>query len=55
MAETTDPADTRGMLSRMVEAITAAQAQTPWPAAELADLAQGVLGEDGSPRVWSLT
>jgi hypothetical protein len=50
-----DLAETRSLLSRMVDAITAAETQTPWPAAELAELADEVLGDGGSPRVWALS
>ena len=49
-----DLADTRTLLSRMVDAITAADTQTPWPARELAELAEEVFGDGGSNRVWAL-
>jgi hypothetical protein len=56
--ETAAPAGlavTRSLLSRMVDAITAAETQTPWPAAELADLAADVFGEGQQTRVWTIS
>jgi hypothetical protein len=47
--------ETQSLLARMVDAITAAQTQTPWPADELTELAADVFGEAGSARVWSLS
>jgi hypothetical protein len=51
----TDITDTRSLLTRMVEAIAAAETQTPWPAKELAELADEVFGDGGPTRVWALT
>jgi hypothetical protein len=46
--------ETQSLLTRMVDAITAAQTQTAWPAEELAELADEVLAS-GSPKVWALS
>ena len=54
MGETADLSATQSLLSRMVDAITAAQEQTPWPAAELAELAEEVWAEGRLQRVWAL-
>jgi hypothetical protein len=47
--------ETQSLLARMVDAITAAQTQTPWPAEELAELAADVFGDAGTSRVWALS
>jgi hypothetical protein len=56
MDATADLAVTRSLLSRMVEAITAAEdVQTAWPAAELAELAADVCADAKRARVWALS
>jgi hypothetical protein len=55
MATDADLTETQSLLARMVEAITAAQTQTPWPADELAELAADVFGGPDQPRVWALS
>jgi hypothetical protein len=55
MERSEDADDSRTVLARMVDAITAADTQTAWPARELSELAEEVLGEGAAKRVWALS
>ena len=51
MASRWEFADTKNLLSRMVEAITAAEPHLDWPAVELSAL----VAEATEDRIWTLT